>query len=449
MGHHAETCCISGLAIHGGTRVRYLALAQNTWQAPNHWSVSVSGRWGLRAFPIEAEYNHYGSIDEIKPGFISDLFFESLNYGIIERGVGDNSCHDVAVKRGMGRKEWLEALWEGRVVGRGHAMAIRLEEDDVVRPRWSGLGGPKAKIPKGVPTRKRIEKLIEKNGLHVSSGKYSDPKPGYVVTHVKRGYVRVRFTTFGEAEAGLTKLKPFVEEEYACMITPGTGNYADAAELLVTLKPNEDHNVTGYVRGFREKKRVSPVAQAFVREDVWQVLLGMPYASFWHDKTLLLADFIAAARKRVRDMYKSLDSLKKLRDAQNKLNASEKLDDKLLEAIQELSGLERDANDILAGSLSTREGSPPGFTLRNAWQLAIKKRPKGKDLEDLIQAVGETAHVEAVLRTIRYQWHNCGTGSQDPEHGPQTMWLTALAEIAKKEQDEWAAECGDEDSGEE
>lgn len=441
MGHHSQTCLISGLPIPGGRKVRYLALAQNTYHTPNEWTCYVTGRWGLRTFPIEALYNDYGSIEEIKPGFISDLFFETLNYGTIERGLGDNSCHDVAVKRGMGRDEWLEALWEGRVVGRPVSLSLRLDtEDDGVPPSYK-YAAHVVKIPKGVPTRKRIEKLIAKAGFHLSSGKYSDAEPGYVATYVRRGFVRVRYAgEFGKEVEGLAKLKPVIEKEYACMIIPGTGLYPDAAELIVTVDPSSSQEARSYCgrRGFalREKERLVPVAQGFVREDVWQTLLGMPFENWMYGKTLRYEDFLSAARTRVETTFKSLDRMKVLQKLIEKEPDGAQLRNELWDASSVLTDLSIDMQDPLSSLLGAGIGGPPGFNIRNAWQLALRKRPTGQDREDLAEAAAQTAFVECILSTVRYQWHVSGAGSQDPEPGYSERYLFAMAELAKKDREE-------------
>src|SRR5512140_3497244 len=105
MGSFNATCIISGLPIEAGTPVRYLALTQNNTNKPNGHSCYVHGRWQLRCPPLKAQYNDYGSIEHIKKRFTNRVFFESLSVDCVEKGVGDNQCHDVQVRPGMSRKE--------------------------------------------------------------------------------------------------------------------------------------------------------------------------------------------------------------------------------------------------------------------------------------------------------------------------------------------------------
>src|ERR1700743_832840 len=116
MGSFNATCIVSGLQIEAGDEVRYLVLARNAY-APdgNGHCCYVTGRWQLHGVPIRAKYNDYGSVEDIVPGFTSDLFFKGLAMAAVEVGIGDNSCHDVAVREDMDQKSWLKALWEGRV----------------------------------------------------------------------------------------------------------------------------------------------------------------------------------------------------------------------------------------------------------------------------------------------------------------------------------------------
>lgn len=157
MGSFNATCVISGLPIEAGDKVRFLALTQNRYNEPNGHACYVTGRWQPRCPPLRASYNDYGSIEHIKKRFANKVFFKSFDQDVVEKGIGDNTCHDVQVRRGMPRRDWLKALWEGRVEVEDHR-------------RWVAPKDYVAPEPElGVPSLIRIEAVLKGAGLKVST----------------------------------------------------------------------------------------------------------------------------------------------------------------------------------------------------------------------------------------------------------------------------------------
>jgi hypothetical protein len=112
MGEFSMTCSLSGLGISGGTPVRCLLLT-----ASPYGKNDPQNAWIVRTPPLRAIYNSYGSIEKIHPDdkFIADLWLRGLREDLIEKGLGDNSVHDVPTAKDMSFDALLDAIHEGRV----------------------------------------------------------------------------------------------------------------------------------------------------------------------------------------------------------------------------------------------------------------------------------------------------------------------------------------------
>ncbi len=134
MGCWNETCAVSKMTIYAGESVRFLPIVQNAWHFeeqggfPNEESpcllkgnsgVYISDLWVPFCLPLRGEYNDYGSIENIPGKTEQDKaelsqFIEAFKKNAICLDVGENTCHDVAIKD-FTLEEILEALQEGRV----------------------------------------------------------------------------------------------------------------------------------------------------------------------------------------------------------------------------------------------------------------------------------------------------------------------------------------------
>lgn len=114
MGSFNFVCAVSGLPIVAGDNVKYLLLEQ-MGIASRGWTCYIDDRWFPRIFPVSAQYNDYGSIENIKNSLASDFSIHLLKNDIIEVDVGENEYHDSAVKKTMTLEELLNPIWEGRV----------------------------------------------------------------------------------------------------------------------------------------------------------------------------------------------------------------------------------------------------------------------------------------------------------------------------------------------
>lgn len=121
MGCFSYSCSISGLPIDAGDPVMFLALSTSY---EKRYATGIDGAWRPMTLPIRAQYNDYGSVEFIEDSPVTEAFFASLSKRAIEREVGENWCHDVAVMKDMPRGKWLEALWEDRVQIKGFDRSV-------------------------------------------------------------------------------------------------------------------------------------------------------------------------------------------------------------------------------------------------------------------------------------------------------------------------------------
>src|SRR5574338_745990 len=183
MGSFNATCIVSNLPIEAGTPVRFLALTRSQYNEGNEHVCYVGGRWQLRGAPIKAEYNDYGTIENWEKSFTTKIFFKSFDQDVVEKGVGDNQCHDVHVRVGMSEDEWIDALWEGRVeiIDHLNRQVKTSDKPFVVQDEH---------IRKGLPTIYRVETALKNAGLPVTTAYGAE---GYVIDEVIHGFIRVRF----------------------------------------------------------------------------------------------------------------------------------------------------------------------------------------------------------------------------------------------------------------
>jgi hypothetical protein len=427
MGSFAFTCCVSGLPIESGDPIRYLLL---TKQVPSdeRRAGNLDSLWVQRTFPLRGFYNDYGSVDKLQEGPAQDIWIEGLQKDLIETGPGDNTCHDVAVRKNMDFEQILTALWEERVLVHDRMSAemlksldfLRVSEVVVDRVALAGLLARSEEVlHPGIPTVNRVRKAILDAGMPLSDGNHT---PGYLVSlYESNRFVRVRWCSYGEDHAEiLAKVQTLLSDRFATMITIGTGAYADSAEMSVAPKPlNLKEAYSSYFGDQPEIKREDlRVAQAMIREDVWQALCNLSHKS-WNDKVPSDCD---GFKSLVREHW-----------------------EKRLKAKQASSTLPQGELWVLKGEVDT---SPVSLILRDKlvyslgthFGLMLEKNLTESELTDFLDTVSETLHVQRMLSLLRYQWHPAGPiGPQFgewPLHRDFTRALGVIAESVVKHQED-------------
>lgn len=381
MGSFDYTCCVSGLPIHGGDDVRYFLLTKNPYGTIN--ACYMHDIWFPRNFPLKAQYNYYGSVEKIESKSSQDLWMDVLKIDLKERGWGDNSFHDVPTSKDMSFDQFLNAVQKGRVKVSSY----------IDRQNYSS----KNNIPIGVPTRKRIEKIIKNNKL----------ENHYLVSTQVYGCIRIRWnglaSDFGKDIEKLEKLQLLLVD-YSSMITAGIGAYAHTAELLVHPKPG-----TNYHGGRREKNNSLLVQHAMIREDVWQALLQMD-VEVGDNKVAQIKSFYKWTNK----FWKScVDQLAKA------------------------------SSDPVSNCLA-QDSIPLTVGLSTNWKTMVERFAKGdisnKEIQPWLNNVAEFIFIHSVLQPLRYWWRpSYSCGPQTGEHFQYYRLFTSLAEISANKFQEEAA----------
>lgn len=404
MGSFAFTCGVSGLPIEAGDPVRFLMLTKNPYHDGAKNSCYMHDLWFPRTLPLKGVYNDYGSVEDVEKGAAQDLWLEGLQIDLIERGIGDNSCHDVACKKDMTFNELLEALWEGRVLVEREARLERNLDRELKRLlkdlspdlrqklnlNLEHKEAPTTERPIGIPTMRCIEKII------IDSGRTVSPET-YLVDELKYGTVRVRWGTYGGT--GVEQLKALLPRlrEYACMIRAGDGSYAHHAELIIAPKPGTKD---WHGSSDASSKNPLPVGLIMIREDVWQAMLDGKI-EVYEGKTCML-DF-AEVRKRVSEAH-----------------------------AQETEKHSRNEWRM--------DRSAVPFTISIAEHIQLMER-KGPLSEEFVTLIAEFLFVQAVLGNTRYQWRlSSSCGPQFGEWKKHIAFLSAMTNVARKIAKEKAAE---------
>lgn len=116
MGSFPVNCCISGLPIDCGDKIRILMLTQCPFYIPGKDAVEMNGIWFPRTFPLRAVYADSANAKKVEKGLMRDTWLEGLQLDLVERSVGKNEVHDVPTNKKMPFEKLLDALWEGRVL---------------------------------------------------------------------------------------------------------------------------------------------------------------------------------------------------------------------------------------------------------------------------------------------------------------------------------------------
>lgn len=424
MGSFNATCIVSGLPIEAGTPVRFLALTENAYHRGNEHVCYVTGRWQLRCPPVRALYNDYGSVEKIKKGLTTRVFFESFDRDVVEKGVGDNQCHDVQVRPGMKQKGWLEALWEGRVF----VLDRPRREDPKLVAFTKKINKHDDCEAVGLPTLARMEKLLADAGKTVVTDWGAE---GYVLDQPSRGFIRIRWGQHSQETTLLDLLVPLLTGAgYAAMVTAGTGMYANKAEVLVAPTPAVEHAFTSGVAPKEDHDQPRPVSQAMIREDVWQLMLATPAEDF---REFTLEKLKADAAKAVEG---ELAYQKSRRDFEG-LSVEERKTK--LDFQRDADFLHRetreDFNNAFWAGLHGAEGVS-GFSLKQSFNLAVELHKTPEELQAFVADLVETIYCQWVYGTLHGQWSPSTNSGQEGHWDLHRGWFEKLAKIRGAWEDE-------------
>lgn len=380
--------------------------------------------WVPRTFPLKAEYNDYGSVENVEDGPARALWMEGLKRDLVELGWGDNSCHDVPTSKDMSFDALLNALQERRVFAQKGYVSIHSERLREAMLYLSSLRGEETKdnktyvqvVPKGIPTLRRASKFLTLAGLPIYDGKQGS----YMVDEIHYGFVRVRYQDWGaDATCQVEKLKLAQEalRLYASMIVPGSGISADHAELILSPRPSTSRRRFIHQWVVKEEPKGLLVEQCMILEDVWQAMLKYKVGPDWGSESdVTVKDYRNGIRKFVEARKAKLASTKKSKSITHTLSlAAHHTNQELMK----LPGVSAVHNDRSA-------------TLDISENLEIML---GKDAipESFVDTVAEFAFVKTVLGLLRWYWRpSYSIGPQFNGWVDQKHHMMALKSIATK-----------------
>ena len=436
MGSFDGTCSVSCLPLGAGDDLRFMLLHENPYAGE-----SFEGAWQPRSFPIRAQYNDYGSIEGYKEDIATQVMVEAMRYDVIERGVGENQCHDVPVLlKDLTTENLLEAIWERRVAVHEfdrHAVSDPLLEkaqkiladqestkDKEIRNNhtaWRDTWKPEIHVP----TLEYVMDRLQKANIPISTG---DSEPGKVfVDDQQFGVVRVRESGYGKHDlnpAILISAKATLDEQYATLLVAGTDN---PCELLVYPKPHISQGEGSGPRPYRRhgpprKTKNMQIVACMIREDVWQALLSIHeideysaglYDMKKKDKAEILRDPLAAMKKSAQAQWE--EDVSRKPDRLNYMRAR---------GSREMSFFGRHIGEQICCL-------GPG----SHWDIVVNQVRGGKNIPDkqverFIQDAAEYAHVSTVLFGLRKVWTPFSTyGEQCGHHSLQSAYYRNLAGV--------------------
>lgn len=437
MGSFAYTCAVSGLPIEAGDEVRYLLLTKNPYHSGAENTCYIHDLWFPRTFPLKAEYNDYGSIENYADGPEQDIWLEGFKRDMVERGWGENTCHDIPTSKEMKFAELLDAIQEGRVLVERETSDYRLDKIDALLKRTDKLLGkeeeqetlsPEEKrdrsISSGVPTMYRIRKVAEKLEIPIYDARFG--KKSIIIDSPKAGEVRIRcHAMYGYKKIGadekfvpgaaieeqiavLTKLQDNLTE-YATMISTSsdacgvTGEdgrtYTQPdTEMIIRPKPGTRNGVLSR----RDKKEPLPVGHCMIREDVWQALIKQTAYS-WDGKATTIDKFNEGINKFVAD--------------QTNVEA------------RELRWFRMNEGHKYHGAwIVSKDEIPFTVGLATHFQMMMDK---GQLTPEFLKTVAEFAFITSLLANTRYQWRTSSSaGPQFGEWEAHETLLKTLTEVA-------------------
>lgn len=418
MGSFSYTCAISGFPIHSSDKVRFILLTQNPYNRSSDTGCYPNSKWCIRAFPVKAKYNDYGSIEDYTTnGLYSPeikLILAGFQKDLVEKGLGDNSCHDLAINKTSNFEDLLDVLRENRVFvyknGQKPWSAKQIKEINEKYPEDTSQAG--------VPSIKKLEAIV----AAFTDKKYKDVVVDESETHYPQ--FRIRVNTFDDdTHVDILKdIQKAVAEEYAVMLASGSGNYADKGELVVRAKPG---TTGGQVMSRDVGGNELAVGVAMVREDVWQAFLknkiGLYDYKTHKENKVDLAFYKNRLNKEIAGIKEREATIKVLKD----LPKTEQRDLDLFNALHpEISGNEESVFPKYQGDVLYN-------SLKDHFMSAVKNdllTPK------LIDNMAETAFVCDQLYTLRIQWKcSSSCGPQYSEWKDHVKWQKEMLAIAKKE----------------
>lgn len=413
MGSFASTCCVSGFPIEYGDDVYYFLLTENPYQEHTCYIYDL---WFPRTWPLKAKYNDYGSVEDVEEGPEQDVWLKGFQTDLVELGTGDNSVHDVPIKKDMTFAQLLDALWEKRVSVLRDTKSVTKElkqMDDQLE----------------IQNRPFIDYIPTMNGVEKTLSSIVCPKGHQFLVDEMPDSIRVRWSGYGEAfgqdQDWLSKVQALFPE-FSTVITAGSGSYSHKAELRVFVSPGTvdiggERFVDRHVQIKKDDETPLLVKQAMIRADVWEALCKLKINT-WENKNLTVTDYVTQAQAFV----KSIEQ----RDLAFALRFGTLISSK-----------SRDPGSYLMVR------NPIPFTMALVEHLALLKGMDGAS-DSFVKKAAEFTFIQDVLGGCRYIWHPTYTAGpqfdgweeQSRMHRELSKVIRDNLKIKKAERAKWREE---------
>lgn len=308
MGSFDFTCAVSNMPLHVGDKIRYVMLTKSPYSDEKGWFV--------RSFPIKAEYNDYGSIEnwDSKDPMIKTLM-SGFQIDMVEKGVGDNTVHDRSVKLDMEFSELIERFHQsGLLVVDRYAkqkfddLKHRARMDAVDAMLEDGKSKPKKDerteaeirrdyevaeckkdLASGRASLRAVERALLNAGYDIALADKYSAKSGKAmhVDVIAHGHCRVRVASYDEGgthEKVLTTVMAALSPHFSVMLTEGSGRYSYGPELQVMTcfkARTKDHEPLRTIHPLKdESAQFLPCMPAMIHEEVWQSMVNAPAKTY-------------------------------------------------------------------------------------------------------------------------------------------------------------------------
>lgn len=397
MGSYSYTCSVTNLPIAEGEKVKYILLTSSPY--------NTSQQWLKRTYAINAMYNDYGGfLFEEDQSF--ELIRKVLVKDLIEVGTGDNPYHDGKISKEMELSELLSA---GLITNNRVCVKFNTNYKFYAKP--------------GVPTIKRIEKLLKKNKNKLKDI-YKTPlglpiiiKPEYfLIDKIKFGIIRVRFYShineLFEKDTEILNLIKSLFNEYEVAITAG---YATAwqSQMWIMIKPGTK-NFYGAPKKTAKKLIIK---DCVIREDVWNELLKIPLENYM--TSMKGSDLTIESYKL--DTYKFFDIV------QNSYNENKNKDH-----LKQVLFKQAYNYDFLISCFLGRQNNPPIVDISDHFIELIQSDMSINDKRKILDLMIETIYVENVLNNVRMQLQPANSlGSQFGEWEKHAKYYKHIQNVIK------------------
>ena len=270
MGSHGTTCAVSLLPIQPGAAVRVMMLTKNAHASENGGACYHNDVWVPRAFPLKGKLGEFGEVREMETGIGPALWLEGLRMDAAGPAEISDDFSEV----------WSELHSGGiRVVRKARTPEDKESDAEYDESEWTVKRREEqaAKdLISGIPCSRNVQSLLSSivgiNAEHI--------------TVSERHYGDVRITVNGYGDDLVTPLQEIlgsgVLDRFATVIAAGEQR-GYGAELRVMPKPGTP-DWHGVGRPLFEGGPL-PVSVAYIREDIWQALIGTPISWAFGDTT--------------------------------------------------------------------------------------------------------------------------------------------------------------------